>query len=287
MKWVKPEVFLIAKTVVQNNGVMQWLRCIGCDEKVVAKYGQENYLGDLDVTHHVKTDAERLIELAGRRCYLSFEPGLNPNVKKIREDITDYLTNILKSGHGSVLAHATFTFAIEGVSRVFTGEMNRHSVGTAISEGSMRYIRYNDIPIVDVPSIQKLKDENSSGSYMSERNYTRNLIQTLCITIEQTYRAMVSTWQPVLEGKEFAGKKHITSMLRRIIPMGVATGGVWTFNVRSLRHMLTMRAAEAAEEEIALVAGKILEIMMAEEPVLFGDFKMQENGFYKPEYVKV
>lgn len=282
MRWVKPEVFLIAKTVVNNEQVARWLRHVGCNDEVTKKYS-DSYTADM------KTDAEKLIELAGRRCYMSFEPGLNPNVTKIREDIAEYLTNILKSGHGSVLEHPTFTFAIEGVSRVFTGEMNRHRAGVAISEGSMRYIRYNDIPIVDVPSITPLEEEPSTEEELlnSRRNTTRTIISNTICDIERQYYQLVQTWKDILEGTQFAGKKHITSMLRRIIPMGVATGGVWTFNVRSLRHMLTMRAAEAAEEEIALVAGKMLEIMMHEEPILFGDFKMQENGFYKPTYVKV
>jgi len=152
----------------------------------------------------------------------------------------------------------------------------------------MRYIRYNDIPIVDVPSIQDLRTDGTGHPLMTtKQNKTRKMIKDLCSIIENTYASLVGVWQDVLEGKEFAGKKHITSMLRRIIPMGVATGGIWTFNVRSLRHILTMRAADAAEEEIALVAGKILEIMMAEEPIFFGDFKMQDNGFYKPTYAKV
>lgn len=273
MRWVKPEVFLIAKTVVQPAAIRRWLVHIGCLPEVIEKYSGMTS----------KTDAERLIELAGRRCYLSFEPGLNPNVKKIREDITEYITNILKSRHGSVLEHVSFTFAIEGVSRVFTGEMNRHRAGVAISEGSMRYIRYNDIPIVEVPSVEPLLEDPMK----EQKNFSRQQIMAVVSQIERAYRNLVANWQDVLEGKEFAGKKHITSMLRRIIPMGVATGGVWTFNVRSLRHMLTMRASEAAEEEIALVAGKILETMMREEPVLFGDFTMQGNGFYKPTYNKV
>lgn len=283
MRFVKPEVFLIAKTVVQEKEVERWLTHIGVDDKAVFNYSVSC------VTSSTKTNAERLIELAGRRCYLSFVPGLNPNVKKIREDITDYLTNVLKSGHGSVLEHATFTFAIEGVSRVFTGEMNRHRAGVAISEGSMRYIRYNDIPIVDVKSIQW--DDNMlplDGIQLNQnKKLSRSFIEKIVFQIEKTYEDMVGVWESTLEGKEFTGKKHITSMLRRIIPMGVATGGVWTFNVRSLRHMLTMRCAEAAEEEIALVAGKMLEIMMKEEPILFGDFQKDKNGYWKPAFVKV
>lgn len=279
MRWIRPEVFLIAKTKIDNVEVARWLSLIGCNDEVVRKYA-DSYFSDK------KTNAERLIELAGRRCYLSFEPGLNPNVTKIREDIAEYLTNILKSGHGSVLEHANYTFAVENVSRVFTGEMNRHRAGVAISEGSMRYIRFNDIPIVEVPSLQ-LSNEADSHFERVRKLEARAIIEGIVMKIEKTYGDLQLTFEEILNGRDFTGKKHITSMLRRIIPMGVATGGIWTFNVRSLRHMLTMRAAEAAEEEIALVAGKMLEIMMGEEPILFGDFQMQSNGFFRPTYVKV
>ena len=76
-------------------------------------------------------------------------------------------------------------------------------------------------------------------------------------------------------------------MLRRIVPMGVATGGVWTLNVRALRHVCAMRCSAAAEEEIAVVAGMILERMMREEPSLFGDFHVDPEGYWRPVYNKV
>src|SRR5690349_22693077 len=52
------------------------------------------------------SDAELLVEFAGRRCYKSWAPGLNSNVTKVREDSGAYLENILSSKHGAVLEHA-------------------------------------------------------------------------------------------------------------------------------------------------------------------------------------
>ena len=104
------------------------------------------------------SDAENMIMAFAKRCYMAFEPGLNPNVQKVRDDISDYLTNILKSGHGSVLEHAHFSFAIENVSRVFTGEMNRHRAGMAISEGSMRFISFEDLGLVKTKSMEEPED---------------------------------------------------------------------------------------------------------------------------------
>ncbi len=62
---------------------------------------------------------ELLVEFGGRACYRSWEPGLNPNVSKVRTDQREYFANILRSAHGSVLEHANYSFAIRNVSRVF------------------------------------------------------------------------------------------------------------------------------------------------------------------------
>ena len=281
MKFVKPEIFLTFKSKPDNDEIYRWLIFIGCSIEIARKYAYP--------VNDCMTAAERGVELFGRRCYMSFELGLNPNITRIRDNIVDYIDNILKAKHGSVLEHITFTFCIENVSRVFTAEMNRHRAGVAISEGSMRYIRYNDIPIVDVPSFTSLSNQLTVEEEIinSRRNATRGYIRYCVANIESVYNSLVKIWQDTLTGPEFLGKKHITSMLRRIIPMGVATGGVWTFNIRSLRHMLTMRTSPAAEEEILLVAGMILGRMQQEEPAFFGDFTKDKNNNWKPKYEKV
>lgn len=293
MRFVKPEIALIARTAIDDIQVHMMLDTIGCDVEVRNKYAFNST---------EKTDAERLIELAGRRCYMSFEPGMNPNVTKIREDITEYITNIMKSGHGSVLEHYYCTFSIENVSRVFTGEMNRHRAGVGISEASMRYIRYTDIPFVQTPMITLSDEEKEELSAMFNGPVLDSLPNTLAVkkmkTLElfkksseqdeENYKEFCEIWADELKpDSKFADKKHVTSLGRRTIPMGIATGGIWTFNIRALRHMLTMRASEAAEEEICLVTTKMLKIMMKEEPVLFGDFTQDEKGFWGPRYKKV
>lgn len=276
MRFVDPKVRLIARSRSIPEQKAEWLREVGCDENTVRRYAESG----------VKNPAEEIIEAAGRRCYMSFVPGLNPNVQQIREDIADYCRNILKSGHGSVLEHATFTFTVENVSRVLTGELNRHRAGVAISEGSMRFIRYTDIPIVRTPLLTI--EETDTGAVIAKKQQTLRIFERICKQIEDAYAELVEVWGDELAPtSKFSAKKHITSLLRRIIPMGVATGGIWTLNVRALRHVCEMRCSEAAEEEIALVCGQILEIMMREEPNLFGDFHKNESGYWQSVYKKV
>jgi len=324
---VEPKVYLIGHSIGNPDAIEKWLNDLGVSDERVDE------LANIGVQE--KSDAEQIVELAGRRCYKSFEVGLNANVTKIRENIVQYIDNILKVGHGSVLEHVTFNFAIENVSRVFTGEMNRHRAGMAISEGSMRYIRFEDIPYWIPTSIQgeheneesidnhlrlKLIDfllegvkdnfdeadytkicsildpaiDGTKNRYVGEWNteekkcFSRAAMGISFLISEFIYGKMVKNWGDELsESSKFKAKKDVTSMMRRIIPMGVATGGLWTGNIRALRHVFNMRCAPEAEEEIRLVGIQMLEILKAQEPTFFRDFKKQEDGTYKPEYKKV
>jgi thymidylate synthase (FAD) len=89
------------------------------------------------------------------------------------------------------------------------------------------------------------------------------------------------------EGVPFHVKKEVTSALRRLAPIGLSTDIVWTANVRTLRHVIEMRTAEGAEEELRLVFDEIARIMQAEAPGLFQDFARRPDGSWVPEHHKV
>ena len=103
MKQVEPQVFLLARPAINEEGLAAYLQAVGSSR------------WETDAP----SSAEKLVEVAGRSCYRSFEPGLNPNVTRIREGSKVYLENILAVKHGSVLEHASWTFAFFNVSRVF------------------------------------------------------------------------------------------------------------------------------------------------------------------------
>jgi thymidylate synthase (FAD) len=89
------------------------------------------------------------------------------------------------------------------------------------------------------------------------------------------------------EGVPFSVKKEVTSALRRLAPIGLSTDIVWTANVRTLRHVIEMRTAAGAEEELRLVFDRVARIMLAETPGLFQDFTRAEDGSWIPEHRKV
>ena len=89
------------------------------------------------------------------------------------------------------------------------------------------------------------------------------------------------------DGVPFAVKKEITSALRRLAPIGLSTDILWTANVRALRHVIEMRTAPGAEEELRLVFDQVARVMKAEAPNLFQDFRQLEDGSWVPEWRKV
>jgi len=253
MRSVSPEVFLVAETRVVYNGL----------DKYLNKIGAVGWSSDAD------NDADFLTEFAGRLCYRSFKPGMNANVTKIRDGNGDYLSNILKQKHGSVFEHASVSFVFHNVSRVFTHELVRHRVGVAISQESMRYVRLTDIPFWTPGALEADKEVTERGA-------------ALLRAMEDFQRYMAEKFKLDDPGSTFTFKKAITSAMRRFAPDGVATSILWTVNMRALRHVLELRTALGAEEEIRLVFDKVGEIVIERYPNVFQDFLRTKNGEWKP-----
>jgi thymidylate synthase (FAD) len=211
-----------------------------------------------------------LVHFSGN-CYRSWEPGLNPNVSKVRTDQKEYFLNILRSGHGSVLEHANYSFVIWDCSRTFTHELVRHRAGSAFSQESLRFVRLKDIPFRIPDSLESLRPQ----------------IISILETLEDFQITAAGHFGLDEEGKSFHEKKEITSALRRLAPEGLSTMIVWTANVRTLRHTIQARTDPGAEEEIRYVFDKIGRIMLQEAPLLFGDFAVGEDGAWRTEYKKV
>ena len=260
MKFVEPGVAIIARTMADDDMIVEYLNRIGA-----ADYAEQ---------HHAFDEGPDLVEFAGRMCYRSWEPGLNPNVRKVRADQAGYLENILSSGHGSVLEHISWTFLFENVSRIFTHELVRHRAGTAISQESMRFVRLTDIPFW-LPEWTNAEPELVSR------------IEALIGQMEGFQQWFAEKYTLDHDRATFAHKKFMTSFMRRLAPAGHATSMTWTVNARALRHIIESRTAAGAEEEIRLVFTKVAQLMTEQCPLLFGDFRKNIDGAYVPKWSKV
>src|SRR5207253_9047817 len=141
--------FLIAGPSIDVEGMREYLRDVGGESWL------ERRLQEVDAAPNA---GELLVEFAGRACYRSWEPGLNPNVSRVRTDQREYFANILRSAHGSVLEHANYSFALRNVGRPFTHELVRHRAGSAFSQESLRYVRLADIGFRVPPALEPVRE---------------------------------------------------------------------------------------------------------------------------------
>jgi thymidylate synthase (FAD) len=262
MHETNPAVFLIARPSIDLDGMRAYLQDVGGESWLERR---------LSETDESPNGGELIVEFGGRACYRSWEPGLNPNVTKVRTDQREYFANILRSAHGSVLEHANFSFALHNCSRVLTHEIVRHRAGSAFSQESLRYVRLADIGFRVPPALEPVRERVLS-------------------IVEQLEQFQISAAQELgidEQGVPFHVKKEVTSALRRLAPIGLSTDIIWTANVRTLRHVIEMRTDPGAEEELRLVFDIIGRIMQAEAPGLFQDFVRQDDGSWVPEYHKV
>ncbi|MGQ0643721.1 MAG: FAD-dependent thymidylate synthase [Gemmatimonadaceae bacterium] len=210
-----------------------------------------NWLGD-------STDGERLAEYAGRLCYMSQR---NPANRTTRE----YLDNIKKQQHGSVLEHANYSLLIEGVSRSLTHELVRHRAGFAYSQLSQRYVDESDASFVMPPAIE--------GDPALESAWRTQIDSALA-----TYASLVA--QLIERYNWVADKVHRRKMAREaargVLPNSTETKIVVTGNVRAWRTMLELRCSEGAELEIRRMGVAVLRVLHSEAPAFFSDFEIYE-----------
>jgi thymidylate synthase (FAD) len=202
------------------------------------------------------TDGERLAEFAGRLCYMSQR---NPASRTTRE----YLENIKRQGHGSVLEHANYSVLIEGVSRSLTHELVRHRAGWAYSQLSQRYVDESVADFVMPPAI--IGDEALERAWKTQVESAQQSYVTLVDELMQRYG-----W--------VADKVHRRKMAREaaraVLPNATETKIVVTGNARAWRTMLELRSSEGAELEIRRLAVAVLRVLQREAPAFFSDFEI-------------
>jgi thymidylate synthase (FAD) len=257
-----PKVFLLARPALDVDGLRGYLREVGGESWLERR---------LEETGGAPNPGELLVEFGGRACYRSWEPGLNPNVTRVRTDQGEYFENLLRSGHGSVLEHASYSFAFRDVSRVFTHELVRHRAGSAFSQESLRYVRLTDIGFRVAPALEPVRDQ----------------VLSIVEQLEEFQRSAAEALGIDAEGIPFHVKKEATSALRRLAPIGLSTDIIWTANLRTLRHVIEMRTAEGAEEELRLVFDLVARLMRREAPRMFADFTEEAAGSWVPAHSKV
>ena len=202
------------------------------------------------------SDGERIAEFAGRLCYMSQH---NPAGRTTAE----YLTNILKQGHGSVFEHSTYVVLIEGISRSCSHELVRHRAGWGYSQLSQRYVDETHAAFVMPPAIQ--------GDALLEAEWTAQVVAAQAAYVSAVEHLMTRyAWVD----DKIHRRKLAREAARSVLPNATEVKIVASANVRAWRTMLELRLGEGAELEIRRMAVACLRLLQREAAALFGDFEI-------------
>jgi thymidylate synthase (FAD) len=206
------------------------------------------------------TPTERLVEFAGRVCYMSFGP------RQSKKTTVEYIHNLIRNGHDSVLEHATWTIALLGVSRAFTHQLVRHRVGFAFSQLSQQYHDESDARFVRPEGIDKVPEAAAAWDKAMRDSQTtyRKILKTL---------AAADRAAPSVELRE--ATRALRAAARSVLPNATETAILITANARALRHFFKVRGSIIGDAEMRCVAATLLQLVGPEAPALFSDFSIE------------
>ena len=193
----------------------------------------------------VTPEPEKLIEAAGRTCYLSLE-------KTGGDTAARFCRMLLRSGHHSVFEHASATFRVRGGSRAFTHQLVRHRL-CAFSQQSQRYVDERGFEVVEPDSI--------AGNPEAEKIFNEHIAN--CHEAYDKLRRLCDI------PKEDA---------RFVLPNAVESEIVVTANLRQWRHILELRGSRTAQWEIRRFAVEVFAVLVKLAPNVFSDFRLSGDG---------
>ena len=195
---------------------------------------------DVRLLYHTP-QPERAIAAAARLCYAPV--GAADLLETMTEkSVHSVLRTVITSGHTSTLEHASYTFAIDGVSRAMTHQLVRHRLAS-YNQQSQRYVSYDDPSFIVPPSV----DSDPAA---------RELFLDACGSAFLAYRELLDSGIAAEDA-------------RYLLPNAMETKIVVTMNVRELLHFLELRCCKRAQWEIREVALKMLELAEPTAPYIF------------------
>lgn len=184
---------------------------------------------------------DQVVATAARLCYSSQKPEEIWSALSSKEQAT-LIRKLRSAGHDSPLEHASFTFAVEGVSRALSHQLVRHRMAS-YSQRSQRYVGEGEFGAVTPPSIT----ENPEA----HKEYLR-----IIDLIKKGYTDLIGMGIP----KEDA---------RYLLPNACQTHLIMTMNARSLLNFLELRCCRRAQWEIRELAWEIRRILISVAPLIF------------------
>ncbi len=186
-------------------------------------------------------DPERVVAMAARLCYSA------SGAAKLAERLSDakvkeMVQKIVAMGHASCLEHASFTFGIEGVSRVLTHQLVRHRIAS-YDQQSQRYVAAHGFQYITPPTIAAQPEAQAKYDALMQQ-------------IRETYDELTAMGVP----KEDA---------RYVLANAAETKILVTMNARTLLHFFNLRCCNRAQWEIRAMAYEMLRLVKQVAPTLF------------------
>ena len=174
---------------------------------------------NVELLYHTK-DPQRAVATAARLCYSA--AGAADLIESMSDEQCEKILKIiLAGGHSSALEHASYTFAVEGVSRALTHQLVRHRLAS-YNQQSQRYVQVKDG--LDVIKPNTVKDDPQANQVFDEA----------IKSCEDAYTKLIDLGIP----KEDA---------RFLLPNAAETKIVVTMNIRELLHFFSLRCCNRAQ----------------------------------------
>ncbi len=198
---------------------------------------------NVELLYHTP-DPERAIATAARLCYAPV--GAAELMETIPpERVESVLSTIMSSGHFSTLEHASYTFAVDGVSRALTHQLVRHRIAS-FNQQSQRYVKFTG-------EVAVVKPQSVAGNEQAEKVF------------DEAIAAAVDAYHKLLD----AGVPAEDA--RYLLPNAAESKIVITMNVRELLHFFSLRCCNRAQWEIRDMAHRMLELARPTAPFIFAD----------------
>lgn len=193
-------------------------------------------------------DSEALIALGARLCYAGGD--VDALLKLVSEkDQQAFLDKIMGMGHESVLEHASFTFLVEGVSRVLLAQLTRHRIAS-FSVQSQRYVSYErGFGYILPPAIRDLGQD--------------------AVSEYEAQMAQIQSWYEGWQERLGADGEKSNEDARFVLPGACETRILVTMNARELKHFFSLRMCNRAQWEIREMAASMFEQCYTAAPALF------------------
>ena len=212
-------------------------------------------------------DPERTIAAAAKICYSSSDAetimeGLTP------EKTEGFLNMLTEIGHASPIEHASFTFAIEGVSRSLLAQITRHRIAS-YSVQSQRYVKLKEGIFTYITPPEIAKDPEAHEKYQKAMADCHQNYLELADALQARHTAdLVAQGLSEKEARRKAEKMAIEDA-RYVLPNACETKMVVTMNARSLYNFFQLRCCNRAQWEIRELAWAMLKLCREAAPTLF------------------